>query len=405
MARKRSGAVILALLIAGVAVIGFWANEKLFVSEDTLLERMKPADLLTEAQRKQNSEPVQFVVGRRLLLEKRYADALQAFQQALSGNPLSVRARAGVAAAAGHLGDLDTAERVFRELEPAAKDSADVSFFRGLLLNYLGDATNSLMYLQRAVALAPNQADNWYALSLSLGERGRKSEARDAAHKAAQLSPERIDFVVAAAELTVLVGEREEGLRQLEAAERRWTDQPLPKLIVARVLLKPDSASQSDLQRAERLIREALQLAPTWTDARTELARLQLRLNQPRAALETLETLSGDERNFGDTGYLYSQALFRTGKRQEGQRASRTYQKYYRLRLRCRDLEAKCEQEPDNAAAHLAAARSLAQIQYIPAALRHYREALQLNPDYQVARDELERLKAALMQPATPQGQ
>jgi tetratricopeptide (TPR) repeat protein len=159
------------------------------------------------------------------------------------------------------------AVEIFEALAAAQPNSASIQLELGRTLRAQGRQTQALGALTRAVQLQPNLAEAWGELSAVHAAAG-DSGACDAAYAHyARLTPP--DQHLADAQIAI-------NARRFGAASlllRRRLEQA-PQDIAALRMLAEVAAEQEDYVEAERLLEEALRIAPGCSDARFDLARV-----------------------------------------------------------------------------------------------------------------------------------
>ncbi len=228
------------------------------------------------------------------LLESDPAAAAREAAQIVRSHPQHVAAVLLLGAAQRACGDARAAAAQLSELAAAQPDSAPVQLELGRTLAASGDAEQALGALSKAVQLQPDLAEAWGELAALYAARG-DLQACDAAYaKFARLAPPERHLAEAAAALAA---------RRLPAAEARLRERlaRAPRDVGALRLLAEVEGEREDYLEAERLLGECLTLAPGYSDARFDLARLLH--SQQKAApmlplLERLLTLEPDNFRF-----------------------------------------------------------------------------------------------------------
>jgi Flp pilus assembly protein TadD len=136
------------------------------------------------------SAAIQLQLGRQLVDEARYQDAIQAFQRALTGSPDATReARAGIIQAALRIALFDVARSQAEALVRAAPQDP-------VSLSLVGDAMWAAGLFQEAearyreaIAIAPDTARARHGIARSLAARSQVPEALAEAQAALRLSP------------------------------------------------------------------------------------------------------------------------------------------------------------------------------------------------------------------------
>jgi predicted Zn-dependent protease len=181
-------------------------------------------------------------------------------------------------------GDPQAASAVFAHLAAAQPDSALIQLELGRTLGAQGRDTDALTALTRAVELEPDLAEAWRELSATHAARG-DTAACDVAYahfnRLALPSQHLAEAGVALAN------------NRLAAAEsllrRRLAHSPQD--VAAMRMLAQIAAEREDYAQAERLLQECLKLAPGYSQARFDLARILHSQQKAAPILPLLERL------------------------------------------------------------------------------------------------------------------
>jgi len=218
------------------------------------------------------------------LLESDPAAAARDAAQILSEHPGDRQAALLLGTAQRHAGDLGAAATVFARLAAEQPEAAPIQFELGRVLAAQGRDAEALAALTRAVELAPGLAQAWGELA-ALHARAGDTLACDRAYaRFAQLAaPEAhlADAVKALANGRMAIAETLLR-RQLARA---------PQDVAAMRLLAGIAAEHEDYVQAERLLNEALRLAPGYAEARLSLARILFAQQKAHPMLPLLERL------------------------------------------------------------------------------------------------------------------
>jgi Flp pilus assembly protein TadD len=158
-------------------------------------------------------------------------------------------------------GDLASARAALLEMAEAGPGLAAVHYQLGLLLNETGEREKAIAALSRAVALEPRLAQAWRALGDALAECGNAFEANKAYAKCVEL---------AAARLERLEQEASGAQSQLPRAERMLRARlgRDPTDLSALVLLGSVYLRLGRSADAKKPLRRALELAPDFAPAK-----------------------------------------------------------------------------------------------------------------------------------------
>ena len=218
------------------------------------------------------------------LMESDPVAAARDAAQILSEHPGDPQAALLLGTAQRRAGDLPAAERVFAQLAAAQPDNAAIQFELGRVLAALGRDAEARAPLQRAVERAPGLAGAWGELA-ALCFRAGDIPAGDRAYaRFAHLSPPDAHLGEAVVALAT------DRLTVAETLLRRQLARQ-PQDVAALRLLGGIAAEREDYVEAERLLGEALRLAPGYGGARFALARILYAQQKPHPMLPLLERL------------------------------------------------------------------------------------------------------------------
>ena len=148
----------------------------------------------------------------------------------------------------------------------------------------LDKATNSF---RKAVKLCPQRVESWINLGSALLESQRYEQSVVAVKKALSLQPELILSHLILGDSLRMLGQWDDAINSYQTAvDLERTPVSLNKLACA-------LRSRGDYQFAERLLREAIAMNPSFTIARVNLATLQIILNRFEDADARLKEVSG----------------------------------------------------------------------------------------------------------------
>jgi tetratricopeptide (TPR) repeat protein len=136
------------------------------------------------------------------LADGRIADAVAGFQAALSADPASLDARAGLAACYFEQGQFIPAAELVSQVLEADRKNARALGLRGALLFRDGNVRDARKALERAVDADETNPFNYNQLGVVLSEQGRTRDAIKALQRAVELDPE---YVTAMTNLALLL--------------------------------------------------------------------------------------------------------------------------------------------------------------------------------------------------------
>ena len=184
-ARQRLGpdlAGLLGLSLLGVLAVLTFQQSRIYESRETLWRdtiAKHPASWMGYTN-----------LGRYLLSEERYREALVAYRGALEVRPETYRAYVGMARAELRLGDSAAA---FEHLEAALAIEPDAYGARnmiGAIYHMRGDLETAVAQYQWMVRIRPGRPQGHYLLGRTLHELGRDEEARPHLLRAREIDPE-----------------------------------------------------------------------------------------------------------------------------------------------------------------------------------------------------------------------
>ena len=218
------------------------------------------------------------------LLESNPAAAAREAARIVRSHPQHAAALLLLGTAHRACGEARAAAAELSELAAAQPDSAPVQLELGRTLAAQGAAEQALGALSKAVQLQPDLAEAWGELAALHAARG-DLKACDAAYaNFARLAPPERHLAEAAAALAA---------RRWATAEARLRERlaRAPRDVGALRLLAEVEAEREDYVEAERLLGECLTLAPGYSDARFDLARLLHSQQKAAPMLPLLERL------------------------------------------------------------------------------------------------------------------
>ena len=211
-----------------------------------------------------------------------------------------------------YAGDLNKAiERVDRSI--AINDQVAKSHvLRGRILLELSELDGALDALHTAEALAPENVDAQYYLGLSYERLGEHETAIEHYQAAAELEPEKAQFVVATAEVMIDAGRVDEAEEYILSRRARFAHNAGVRQTQGHIALM-----QGDPTRALAMFSEARILAPEDMEILEDLAQTQVALGRYGEAAGNLAKLLKDE-DFAaqrrDLRHVYGRCLIELGR-------------------------------------------------------------------------------------------
>ncbi|MGE0448092.1 MAG: aspartyl protease family protein [Vicinamibacterales bacterium] len=199
---------------------------------------------------------IQLQLGRELLSEGRYLDALDAFKRALAAaGPDDLRtARGGLIQTALRVADFDLARSEAEKLVAGTPHSADAIALHGDTLWAAGLFQEAEGRYQEALALAPDLARGHHGVARALAAQNRLDEAIEEVQTALRLAPRDL-------EVYHTLGSIYEQMHRFEEAAAAYTN-------YINLLPNKDQSEQADWARARvRFLRSFGQRVPYQTEA------------------------------------------------------------------------------------------------------------------------------------------
>lgn len=131
----------------------------------------------------------QFDHADRLLYQKRYKEAVRAYERATQFDPTNAAAYINMGCALDELGRYEEALQAYDQAIHLDSTNADTHSSKGHTLNYLGRYEDALKACERAIQLDPTNTPAYSDQGYALAELGRHKEALAAYERAIQLNP------------------------------------------------------------------------------------------------------------------------------------------------------------------------------------------------------------------------
>lgn len=193
-----------------------------------------------------------------LLAGRKYARAVERFQEALALDSRNAMAHAKLGEALCNLGNYQAGEEEFRRAIALKAGSPNAYLGLGTLLRAKAEFAASETALRRAVKLSPRDAEPLVGLGLTLGMMGRLAETRSCFEKALRLKPHNASALGAMGWLAKVEGRFEEA----ERFHRRALDADASNAFAWASLAELRRMNSSDkdwLEGAERTLANGLQ--------------------------------------------------------------------------------------------------------------------------------------------------
>jgi tetratricopeptide (TPR) repeat protein len=186
----------------------------------------------------------------------RYAEATEAFRQAVEAAPDNAAARIDLGGSLAKEEKYDEAIAELREALRLAPDNGTAHFNLGSLFAYFGDYEAAVGHLKTAVESDPQDARARLLLAEVLRKQSRLSEAFEQYKSAVRLDPSLVGGWLEMADLLVLAGQHREALGVLEEAHRRLPLEDRISLVLSRHL---SGSPERELRNGQRALDLALQ--------------------------------------------------------------------------------------------------------------------------------------------------
>src|SRR5579863_1281661 len=218
-----------------------------------------------------SSELSSLQIGKLLITQGRFRDAISYLQRALQANPNDREALRAMAHALTELNQFFQAEKMLRSLVESDTKDGESWYYLGLLLYRNGYFGTALGALEHALIAQPDNLRARIYRAVSLAKVGRAQEAMTAFRKLASepAAAQDPDCLVVYAELLYTTGQPELALEQLDKAVAATPQAPIAHFWRARVLLHLGRVADAG-QAAER----SVQLAPQLPFARNLLVQI-----------------------------------------------------------------------------------------------------------------------------------
>jgi tetratricopeptide (TPR) repeat protein len=227
-----------------------------------------------------------FETGQRLLREGRAAEAVTAFQVALSGNDRWPEARYQLAEAYEASGNLEQAYRAYIRAADLLPDDPTAQLKAAAYLQRAKQYEDARTRAGRVVTAAPDNVDARIALSHALEGLRNLDGAVEQLDTALRLDPKRSDAYVSLGRIRTVQGQQGAAKAAFEQAVK--IDD---RSVIARRVLADFQWAQGDSKGAEATLKQALAIDATDQTTNRALATLYLETKQSAKAEEFLHTL------------------------------------------------------------------------------------------------------------------
>lgn len=230
--------------------------------------------------------PSMLLLGSVHYLLQEYEQAAQELRRYVTADSDHVPARKLLAASLLKLNNPVEAIEALKHAEQQVPGDVQLLTMLGNAYIARGDHAAGMAYLEKAVALAPDAMDIRLRLASGQLARGDSDKAIAELNSAIEIDP---DFLQAEVMLGLIHIKRGEYDKTLESARRlalRRPDSPLSYNLMAAAY-----EGKQDVANARVSYEKALSITPNYTPALLNLARLDLKANDPNSARQRYETV------------------------------------------------------------------------------------------------------------------
>ena len=178
-------------------------------------------------------------------------------------------------------GQLDQAEKLYREILAANPRYADALQFLGLIALTRGDAAAAAARIREAIAINPRAAVYHFNLGMTLKQSGDLDGMIEAYRRAVKLNPDLVEAHNNLGNALRAVGDAQGGVASLRRALALRPDNAEALLNLSAALLDLGQASE-----AEQAVRRALALKPDLAEAHFNLGNTLLKLGRSAEAVD-----------------------------------------------------------------------------------------------------------------------
>ncbi len=317
-------------------------------------------------------------LGTALYLRNRLREAMHHYLISLHLNPNRALSHYNIALAYAALGHLPKAVAHYQESLRINPRFYPAHYQLGLALILMNRPQEALAQFAETVRLMPTMAEAHYEWGVALAKAGRLTEAVDQYQAALRLNP---DFVDAECDLGAALYQLNRAPEAVACFQRALRAKP--NLADAHFNLGLALARTGWTEQATAQYAEAVRLDPAKAMAQFNLGIALAQAGRVAEALGHLQKAVELEPAFAEAHYNLGVAFAKTSRLTE---AVDQYQAALRLR-------------PDYASAHYNLGHALLQLHRVTEARQHFEAALRIDPHFEPAREMLERLQTAPLDP------
>jgi len=401
--RRRGRVAIVAAMGLTLAAAIAW-----FTTTDSFqlwrLDRQPTPELERAVQAHRNAPWPAYVLGGRYAEQGRLEEAMDLFERARNLEPSNYRPhfsmglgflRLGVPGAA--VPELELAARL------APRDPRVLSYL-GYALRESNRYRDAVNVGERAVALAPRNADAWYQLGLTYYRpTGQQGKGRECLKRAVELEPRNPGYRRDYASSLTDVGEYADAQREAREAVRLNPADPVALYLLGKILHRAHGSSEETVAMLE----EAIRLSPNTFQPHYELGVVLQEKGDYAAALAEFQTSSRINPGHEQSWFHQANVLERLGRKELAAAARERFTRLTRDRDERQYLERRVFDHPEDAALRLRFAAVLERNEQLEAAAMQCQVILRKEPQHAPARVMLARLaqkaeQAAKREPAAP---
>jgi tetratricopeptide (TPR) repeat protein len=204
----------------------------------------------------------QFNLGVVYSQQERFAEAAQAFQEAMRLDPTDDVTRLTYVKTLVVLAQFETAAPIIRDYLHRHPHDFDALYSTGVVEKGLGNNAEAEKVLRQAVAINPNSFDARYNLGFALAHLGRPAEAKPQLEAAIKLSPDSDKARFQLASVLRALGLKDEATQELNVFQQKKQEGMKQTSAVVKASEGNQDLQSGDPQKAAALYREAIAADP-----------------------------------------------------------------------------------------------------------------------------------------------
>jgi tetratricopeptide (TPR) repeat protein len=383
------GALIAALVGVGLAsgLAWAWSTES---AELWRLDRTPTPQLERKVKEAPEAPWPAYVLGGRYALQGRLPEAMDLFERSRDHAPNSYRSHFSLGRGFIHMGAPQPAAESLKRAAALAPSEPRVQLFYGVALRECARLVEAGEAGQRAVRLAPRNAEAWYELGRTFYRPTMQpGEGRRCFAEAVKLAPERAAYRQEYGRSLADNGEYAEALPHLREAVRLAPNDAAARYLLARTLHR---GSPEAHEEAVRELRHAIKLEPTLFQPRYELGVMLQETGDYAGALQEIRASAKANPGHAQSWFQLGNVAARLGRTAEAKTARERFGQLTRDRDERQFLERRIFDHPKDIPLRLKLAALLERGGALPAAGAQYQAILRLNPAHAQAKAALTRL-------------